>query len=138
MEEKIGNGITKSLFDEFDGEFSIYTENIEQGIKKPCFFVLHRSTEHKKLIMGRMIFEYGFEIKAMFSERKNSGIHSISNRITDALRVIDCDDWKINAEEIKFTNKEDIMTCWVKYVISARFEEDESELMEKLDIKEGE
>jgi len=138
MEEKIRYGITKALFKEFGEEYSIYTESIEQGVNKPCFFVLHNETKTKKLIMGKYIISYGFEIDGLFSDKINGGINSISGRLIQAIKMIECEDGNINAEDIDFEIKDGTLKCYARYTISGRFVEDESELMENLDIKEGE
>lgn len=40
MTQKIIDAICRTLSNAFGDEYEIYTENVEQGLKEPCFFVL--------------------------------------------------------------------------------------------------
>lgn len=37
MINKVIDGISKAINEEFGDEYNIYTEEIEQGLKEPCF-----------------------------------------------------------------------------------------------------
>ena len=39
MINSIIEGISASLNAEFGDDYTIYTENVEQGLKEPCFFI---------------------------------------------------------------------------------------------------
>ena len=39
MINKIIDGISQKLFQEFGGKYKIYTEEVKQGLKAPCFFI---------------------------------------------------------------------------------------------------
>ena len=56
MIKNIIDAIAEALFKEFKEGFEIYTENVEQGLKEPCFFIeylkpsmeLHLGSRYKK------------------------------------------------------------------------------------------
>lgn len=138
MEESIKNGIAAALTSEFGDKYSIYTESVEQGLKRPCFFILHKGTKYDYIPMNRCIAYYNFEIDIIFNERLNQGINSIAQNIFDAVKIINCEGGKINAFNLELIVEEGKYKIEVTYCISGRFTKEEYELMEKLDMNEGE
>ena len=88
--------------------------------------------------MNRCIAYYNFEIDIIFNERLNQGINSIAQNIFDAVKIINCEGGKINAFNLELIVEEGKYKIEVTYCISGRFTKEEYELMEKLDMNEGE
>ncbi len=138
MEEKIRNGIAKALLNEFGDEYSIYTQSIEQGLKRPCFFILHKSTRYDFLPMNRCIAYYEFDVELIVNEKLNQGINEFAQRIFNAVKTVDCSDGMVNAFDLQLENGEGKYRIKAVYCMSGKFGENSYELMEKLDINKGE
>ena len=138
MEEDLRNGIAKALSAEFGDRYKIYAQSIEQGLRKPCFFIIHKGTEYAYLPMNRCLVSFSFEVQAVLSEKKNGGISQEAERVLCALKRIDCGDGNLNAFDLKLSTVDGGFKAGVIYQMSARFKEEAGELMEKLGINEGE
>ena len=138
MEENIANGIAAALSQEFGDEYNIYTDSVEQGLKRPCFFILHKGTKYDFLPMNRCIAYYEFELDLIINEKFNQKINSIAQRVFNAIKRVDCSDGYINAFNLQFEANEGSYKIQAVYCMSGKFSEGEYELMEKLDINEGE
>ena len=130
MEESIKNGIAEALSKEFGKKYHIYTENIEQGLKKPCFFILLNGTRYEYMPMNRFIIELDFTIKYMIGNKKNCGIHSIAEKAFGALRRIECEYGLINAFNTEIKVFDESVDISVTYCMSAKFIDDKNDLME--------
>ena len=53
MVNKLVDGITRAIHYQFGQEYHIYTENKEQEMKEPCFFVSCVSTDDKRVLGNR-------------------------------------------------------------------------------------
>ncbi len=138
MEEEIRDGIAQALFEKFGEKYHIYDKSMEQGSEKPCFFILHKSTNIEYRPMKRCIVQYGFEVDMIVDDSLNSGIYSYADDIFEALKCIKCGKDKINAVRNEFKTEKGRGKAVVEYLISGILEEEESRLMEKIDIKKGE
>ncbi len=138
MERSIANGIAESLYKEFGDKYNIYTESIEQGLKRPCFFILHKGTKYNFLPMNRCIAYYEFEIDLIINEKLNQNINSVAQNVFNAVKTVECSDGYINAFDLQLENKEGSYKFKAVYGMSGRFGEGRYELMEKLDLIEGE
>lgn len=64
------NDITKKIHDTFGNGYRIYTENVEQGLKTPCFSVLHLSTKGGRYLQDRNRNVHQFMIQYIPSTKK--------------------------------------------------------------------
>lgn len=63
MTQKIALGISEKIKTAYPEEkYKIYTEEVEQGYLKPCFFVLPSNINHKRMINNRFKSKYSFSI----------------------------------------------------------------------------
>ncbi|MGG7150867.1 phage tail terminator family protein, partial [Clostridium neonatale] len=66
MLNKIITGISQKLDEEFNTEenqeYTIYTENVEQGLEEPCFFIFSLKPSSKQLVGNRYERKYPFDI----------------------------------------------------------------------------
>ena len=138
MEENIANGIAASLYNEFGDEYNIYTESIEQGLKRPCFFILHKGTKYDFLPIDRCIAYYEFEVDLIINEKLNQKINSIAQRVFNAIKTVDCSDGYINAFNLQLEVNEGSYKIQAVYCMSGRFSESGYGLMKKVDLNEGE
>ena len=88
--------------------------------------------------MNRCIAYYEFELDLIINEKLNQKINSITQRVFNAIKTVDCSDGYINAFDLQLESKEGSYKIQVVYCMSGRFSESGYDLMEKLDINEGE
>ena len=66
MLNKIITGISQALDAEFNSEeneeYTIYTEDVEQGLEEPCFFIFSLKPSSKQLVGNRYDRKYPFDI----------------------------------------------------------------------------
>lgn len=56
------DAISKRLDEVFNGEYTIYLENVEQGLKVPCFFIQPVYSSDKNRLTGRKYRLHEFDI----------------------------------------------------------------------------
>lgn len=120
---EIISGISNALYNEFGGNYRIYKEKIEQGLKEPCFSVLCISPTIKKGLGNRYEKNNSFCIH-YFAESKNfrSECMEVFERMADCLEYISVSGdlvrgLNIRAEEI---TEDGIMHVFVDYNIPVR------------------
>ncbi|MBS4931110.1 MAG: hypothetical protein KH020_07245 [Clostridiales bacterium] len=123
MLNDIVNGISNAIYDEFGDKYKIYKEQIEQGLKEPCFSILCISPIIKKGLGNRYEKNNSFCIH-YFAESKNfrSECMEVFERMADCLEYISVSGdlvrgLNIRAEEI---TEDGIMHVFVDYNIPVR------------------
>lgn len=53
MVNDIVSGVTKAIYDAYGDGCRIYTENVEQGLQEPCFFVALTSCDQTRIVGNR-------------------------------------------------------------------------------------
>lgn len=62
MVNSIIDGISVRLNEAFGDEYEIYSENVKQGLKEPCFFIEHIITTNSPYLGSRAKRVYTFDI----------------------------------------------------------------------------
>ena len=94
MLNKIITGISQALDSEFNSDnekYTIYIENIEQGLEEPCFFILSLKPSNRQLVGNRYERKYPFDIHYFPEDKENinSEINEITERLYLALEYIE-------------------------------------------------
>ena len=92
MINTIIDGICIALNEEFGDDYTIYTENIEQGLKEPCFFVqcinptnnLFRGNRYRRT--NEMCIQY-----FPSTDDEQTECNAVAERMFDCLEWIDVD-----------------------------------------------
>lgn len=90
MIDQVISGIADALYEEFGEGYEIYTENVKQGLKEPCFFITCASPTGGQYLGRRYLREHLFVVQ-YFPE---SGIEpkaecmAIQDRLYEALEFI--------------------------------------------------
>lgn len=96
----IVDGISHALFNEFGEEYEIYTEDIEQGLKEPCFFITCINPSSAKHLGGRYKRANHFVIEYFpSSDEKNNECNVVLEQLFDCLELIE-----VNGKLIRGTN----------------------------------
>ena len=87
MLNKIITGISQKLDEEFNTEenegYIIHTENVEQGLEEPCFFIFSLKPSSKQLVGNRYERKYPFDIHFFPDTELVDGISTINNQINE-------------------------------------------------------
>lgn len=90
MIKKIIDGICGALFQEFSSEYEIYTEEIKQGLKEPCFSVVLLAPTTSKFLGKRYYKTHPFCIH-YFPKSQTAAkaeCFDVIERLTDCLEYI--------------------------------------------------
>ena len=115
MINKIVDGISKALNQEFGDEYEIYQNNVMQGLDEPCFFIAVLEPSKDQLLQNR------------FLQRNPFDVHCFPKRWDDnremqeaAERMLDCLEWIIPEEpihgtEIRWQIEDGVLHFFVSY-----------------------
>lgn len=115
MINKIVDGISNALNQEFGDEYEIYQNNVLQGVKEPCFFIAVLEPSKDQLLQNR------------FLQRNPFDVHYFPKRWDDnremqeaAERMLDCLEWIIPEEpihgtEIRWQIEDGVLHFFVSY-----------------------
>lgn len=115
MINKIVDGISNALNQEFGDEYEIYQNNVMQGLDEPCFFIAALEPSKDQLLQNR------------FLQRNPFDVHYFPKRWDDnremqeaAERMLDCLEWIIPEEpihgtEIRWQIEDGVLHFFVSY-----------------------
>lgn len=90
MLKKITGGIAKSIIEEFGKNTVVYSENVNQGFKYPCFSIKLIKSSCEKGIGGRYKYINSFAIIYIPPiSLKNENINAVSKKLFHCLEFID-------------------------------------------------
>ncbi len=126
-------GICTAVFESFGKDFAIYTENVKQGFKKPCFFIGLSEQNASKLLGNRLFFRNAFYIKLYddFFEKKAV---DFEKKLFDALEYIFAENDILHGTNQKGVFKDGVYHFYVEYNFFALRQKEKDQLMEVLDI----
>ena len=137
MINKIIDGISIALNAEFGDAYKIYTENVEQGLKEPCFSIVCVSPNNTHF-MGKEYFRQNKFCVHFFpsSDEKVAECMDVLDRLYDCLEII-----KVDGEETlgtKMTGEMDsgVLSFLVNYDMFMVKVEEQSQ-MESLNISQS-
>ena len=91
MINKILDAISNALNEEFGDEYEIYSEDIKQDFKEPCFFIICLNPSEQDFLGNRYLRKYLFDIQYFPKNKKNlnSELYSIQERLFNCMEYID-------------------------------------------------
>jgi len=133
MNEIIKNGIADAIKKEFGDEYSIYADSVEQGIKKPCFFILNEKCTFDRLLGKRAAVTYRYRIEAYEENREKLEKNLVG--LFCFLEMIETESGKMFGRNMSFSIGKDKGIFEVEYRCAVMFKE-EYEYMEVLEREE--
>lgn len=116
MINKIIDGITASLNQEFGDDYEIYTEDIEQGLEEPCFSIVCINPNKNKFLGDRYFSKNKFCIYYFPKSReKNNEINDITDRLFDCLEYITVDGGLVRGIDFKVETSDGVLCFFVNY-----------------------
>lgn len=91
MINKILDAISNALNEEFGDDIEIYSEDIKQGFKEPCFFIICLNPTEKDFLGSRYLRKYLFDIQYFPKNKKNLNfeLYSVQERLFNCLEYLE-------------------------------------------------
>lgn len=136
MIQRLIDGICKKLKAEFGTSHTVYTKQVEQGLKEPCFFVQFLDDAKNKINSIAYKNEMDFMITYLPDKSVDYGV---VERVLYALEIIETMDGKYRGHRRKIAVQDDVGHISVTYTAYEQTQADEAEEMRELDtnLKEG-
>ena len=136
MINDIISGITNGIYQEFGSGYKIYTENIEQGLTEPCFFIAVLEAQQTRIIGNRYMLTAVLDVhyfpatKAKNKEMQAAAqrLHSILQRIT----LLDGD--MLNGFDLNWETVEDVLHFFVSYKPTVKYQQAAEEAMAEVTV----
>ena len=146
MLNKIITGISQALDAEFNSEneeYIIHTENVEQGLEEPCFFIFSLKPSSKQLVGNRYERKYPFDIHFFPDTELVDGISTINNQINEvterlftALEYITVDNSLVRGTSINAEKVDDVLHFFINFNMIVKKETEPIDTMGSLTIKQ--
>ena len=117
MVNKILNAVTKQLGTTFGNNYHYYVENVEQGLKKPCFtadVLIPLQRSKSPVLYDRtmpIVIHY-------FSDRENNiknDCYAISEQVVECLEYLPFENTILRGEDISWHIVEDVLQIFITY-----------------------
>ncbi|MGL5642336.1 MAG: phage tail terminator family protein [Paraclostridium sp.] len=145
MLNKIIDGISIKINELFGDDYYIYSEEIEQGFKEPCFFISLLKPSSTPRLGTRTYREYNFDIHYFpkISNEKNYDMYDTNEKLidgideVDGLEYISVDGGLIRGSKIHSEIIDNVLHFFIKYSLFVIKEDVETEKMESLILKQN-
>lgn len=116
MENKIITGISQKLFKTFGLDYKIYTENVEQFLNPPCFYVELLQSSMQQIISRRYRLENLFDIHFFTNENEpKNDFRRVADILYDALEYISVDNDLVRGLGMHYEIVDDVLHFFVSY-----------------------
>ena len=131
-------GVSAALRQAFGLKYMIYTDEVKQGFKKPCFFILPVSGVYTPLLNKRAQYRSRLDIHYFSSGfKKNADISEVSEKLYLVLEYIETDCGLIRGTGINEERVDGVLHFIVDYSVVTRREKGKDPYMEVLNINEA-
>lgn len=116
MENKIITGISQKLFETFGLDYKIYTENVEQFLNPPCFYVELLQSSMQQIVSRRYRLENLFDIHFFTNENEpKNDFRSVADILYDTLEYISVDNDLVRGLNMHYEIVDDVLHFFVSY-----------------------
>lgn len=141
MINKIITGISQALDTEFNSEneeYTIYTEDVEQGLENPCFFIFSLKPSNRQLVGNRYERKYPFDIHYFPKDESNynNEINEVTERLFTALEYISIDSGLIRGTNMNAETVDNVLHFFIDFNMIVRKEIPKDPYMEELELME--
>lgn len=139
MTQDIIKAIAISLKNEFGADYSIYTENIEQGLKEPAFSIVLLTADNEQIVGGRYYRRANFDVHYFPQDKLNAKRECIdvAERLTLCLEIINSVDNIYHMIKMNYEIVDGVLHFFVTYNPIVKRVTDPLDKMEKLTISGG-
>lgn len=136
MVEKLIGAIGDAFRNKWGDEYAVYTEAVEQGVKKPCFFIECEKSDAVRLLGERFFVRCTVKVTLdSDKEDKKCESGSLTGDMFKLLGLIEADGGFFRGRKISGTWESGGFAVRAVYDVYPVWEE-EAELMEKIEAKE--
>lgn len=114
MLNKIIDGISIKLNEAFEG-CTIYSEQIKQGFKEPCFFILPLSQSSKQIVGNRYRRNNPFDIHYFPGDLNNEEVNNVAEILLDALEYITAGGDLVRGTDMHYEKVDGVLHFFVEY-----------------------
>ena len=141
MINKIITGISQALDAEFNSEneeYTIYTEDVEQGLENPCFFIFSLKPSNRQLVGNRYERKYPFDIHYFPKDENNynNEINEVTERLFTALEYISIDSGLIKGTNMNAETVDNVLHFFIDFNMIVKKEIPKDPYMEELELME--
>mgnify|MGYP001770544473 CR=1 FL=1 len=114
-------------------DHKIYGEKVEQGLKKPCFFITVLPGDVIELSKSVQQREITVDIQYLSAEETNAKNIEMADILTDLFKKIDFDDLSLNVIEKRFEIVDDVLHFFIDldFILILK-DTEEHELMQEI------
>lgn len=129
MTNKILDAISQALNSEFGDSYELYSENIKQDFKEPCFFIMCLNPSEQNFLGNRYYRKYLFDIQYFPKNKKspNSELYEMQERLFNCMEYINMGNDLIRGKNRRGEVEDKILHFFVNYdvfVVKKGTEED--------------
>jgi hypothetical protein len=136
MLNDIKNGLAAKINEVFGEDYRIYTEEIEEELQKPSFFLLFLTPKQKQVIGKRYFKTYPMVIRYLPSTvNKNEEMNAVADRLYDALEYISVGDSLLRGTNINHEVIDGVLRMYVEFNMFVLKKTVAEELMENAQLK---
>lgn len=116
MLNSIIDGISVKLDGTFGEKFTIYSENVEQGINEPCFFICPLNPSKVPYPNGRELKKNSFDVHYFpRSKDKSFEINEVAEMLLEELEYIEIDGDLVRGTNMNFEIIDNVLHFFVDY-----------------------
>ena len=136
MENKIITGISQKLFVTFGLDYKIYTENVEQFLNPPCFYVELLQSSMQQIVSRRYRLENLFDIHFFTNENEpKNDFRRVADILYDALEYISVDNDLVRGLNMHYEIVDDVLHFLLNYNMNVQKEITPTDKMETLQTR---
>lgn len=136
MENKIIAGISQKLFETFGSTYSIYTENVEQYLNPPCFYVELLQSNLTQIVLNRYRLENLFDIHFFTNanEPKNDFMR-VADILYDTLEYITVESNFVRGLNMRYQIVDNVLHFFINFNMNVQKEITPTDKMETLQTR---
>lgn len=116
MVNKIVQGIAVQLNSVFGDDYKIYQNDVSQGLKKPCFFILVMHVRHSPLINKHRYQQASFDIHFFPAEGgDNQTILGIADRLLETMEYIVVEGRPVLGTDMNYQTIDNVLHFFIQY-----------------------
>lgn len=138
MINRIIDGITAALVQEFGESYKIYTESTEQGMETPCFFVdcISQKAEREQGSRWKCSNEFSIQYHPVTEEPKRE-CNTVRERLFAVLEYVETADGKLEGTKLSSEEADGSLKTLIHYDCYVYRKAEEVISMEELEMKGG-
>lgn len=136
MVNSILYGITNVLYNNFK-DVEIYTDNVEQGLNEPCFFVMVVDSDEEQLLANRAIKNINFDIHYLNKNAANNELEDVASRLYEITRFIDTKIGLVRGMKRHHEITDNVLHFFISFKIVIKYQVEKADKQEDLSVNIG-